>query len=188
MLIEAVPEALTGRIVDWLAGTPAPDPAFTRAVYSALHRLAAQTLAREHGMHTLQPTALLNEAYLSLSQHHAGYRDRGHFFASATLCMRHILVDHARRRNADKRGMQQRSDWDERVADHPAPAPSMDVIALDMALEQLHAADPRRAQVVQLAYFGGFKRDEIAELQGISIRTVDRELRLGEAWLAQALA
>lgn len=102
--------------------------------------------------------------------------------------MRHILVDHARRRRADKRGDGLRIEWNDSAVDAIAPSPDVDLVALDLALNGLQKQDARRAQVVQLAYFGGFKREEIADLTGVSLRTVDRELRLGEAWLAQALA
>jgi RNA polymerase sigma factor (TIGR02999 family) len=187
MLIEAPAEALTGRIATWLAGEPQRDADFARAIYAALHRLAAQALGREGGAHTLQPTALLNEAFLNLSQQCSGYRDRNHFFATATVCMRHILVDHARRRKAEKRGDGLRVEWNDYVVETAVPAMEFDLVALDFALDQLHDADARRAQVLQLAYFGGFKREEVADLLDISLRTVDRELRLGEAWLAQAL-
>lgn len=187
MLIEALPEALTGQIATWLAGEAQRDADFTHAIYAALHRLAAQALGREAGAHTLQPTALLNEAFLNLSQQRDGYRDRNHFFATATLCMRHILVDHARRRKADKRGDALRVEWNDYVVETAAPAMDFDLVALDFALNRLQKADARRAQVLQLAYFGGFKREEVADLLEISLRTVDRELRLGEAWLAQAL-
>jgi RNA polymerase sigma factor (TIGR02999 family) len=189
LMIDVAPEALTGRIGQWLTGTPERDPEFVQAIYAALHRLAAQALAREGGAHTLQATALLNEAFLDLSQRNTRFRDRGHFFATATLCMRHILVDHARRKKADKRGDGLHAEWGEAMQESVVGGTlDVDLIALDLAMDQLHDSDARRAQIVQLAYFGGFKREEIAELLHVSLRTVDRELRLGEAWLAQALA
>jgi RNA polymerase sigma factor (TIGR02999 family) len=188
LLVDSQPEALTDRVHQWLAGSEPQDATLVEAVYSALHRLARSALARESGTHTLQPTALVNETYLELAGHGGDFRDRRHFFATAALCMRHILVDHARRKHAGKRGSGLRVEWNDLVLEQAAEHRDVDLLALDQALDQLQALDARRAQVIQLAYFAGLKREEIAQTLAASVRTVDRELRLGEAFLAEALA
>lgn len=171
-------DAITQQIQSWFGGDSVPD-AVVAAIYGTLHRMAAHALARESAGHTLQPTALLHEAFLELAQRGAAYRDRQHFYATAALCMRHILVDYARRRLAAKRNADR---WTESESDG-----AQRFLDLDAALSRLTGIAPRRAEVLQLCYFGGLKREEIAREIGVSLRTIDRELRLGEAWLAENL-
>jgi len=187
MSADPIQAGLTEQLSHWIGGTPDSHRVVIDRVYPTLHRLAALALARETGPHTLQTTALVHEAYLELSRGNAAWSDRRHFFASAALCMRHILVDHARRKQAGKRGPGQTVALLDQHHDAQAPS-EHDLIELDQALDVLAGVNERRAQTLVLAYFGGMERREIAQTLDVSLRTVDRELRLGEAWLAQALA
>ena len=156
-------------------------------VYDELRTLAAAHLRRERSDHTLQPTALVNEAYLRLvGAHHPPWQDRGHFFRAAAEAMRRILIEHARKRSRQKRGGGRvrvslsdvgPASWDE--PEH--------VLALDEALRRLEEQDPRSAEVVQLRYFGGLSVQETAEALGLSERTVKREWTFARAWLHDAL-
>lgn len=156
-------------------------------VYQELRAMARKRLAGERSDHTLQPTALVNEAYLRLVQGGVSMNDRIHFFATAALHMRSILVDHARARLAEKRGGEQlRVTLGEDLQAAEATQDT-DLLALDAALSTLHAADERTAKVIELTYFGGLQRDEVAQALSVSVPTVDRALRFGRAWLKQAL-
>ncbi len=153
------------------------------AIYDDLRRLALSHLRRERADHTLQPTALVHEAYLKLiDQRATDWNDRLHFFAVATQIIRRILIDHARERKALKRG----GAFD-RVGLDPsgptAPESSVDLLALDEALTDLAALDERQAKIVELRYFGGCTIDEIAELLDVGRRTVDRDWMAAKAWL-----
>jgi RNA polymerase sigma factor (TIGR02999 family) len=137
----------------------------------------------ERGDHTLQPTALVHEAYLKLiDQHSTDWKDRVHFFAVASRIIRRILVDHARERNAAKRGGAR-----ERLAldalDVAAPADGVDLVMLDDALSELGALDATQAQIVEMRYFGGLTIEEIAEALAIGKRSVDRHWQVAKAWL-----
>jgi RNA polymerase sigma factor (TIGR02999 family) len=171
------------------------DGALAQWVYAQLHQIAARALGRERAEHTLQATALVHEAYLELARRQSQFKDRRHFFAHAATCMRNILVDHARRRSAQKRSPESNSGVAQSALDtaRPATVDAQDFdlqqfLDLDAALERLAVRWPRRAEVLRMHYFLGFKRDEVAELLEASVRTIDRELRLGEAWMAEALA
>ena len=186
MATTLAPTALAQQLAQWVGGAHESHREVIELTYATLHRIAARTLAGESGAHTLQTTALVHEAYLELSRRDSAWQDQRHFYATATLCMRHILVDHARRKQAGKRGGGQHIahlDGDMELAARP----EHELLELDQALDELSRLDERRAQTLALAYFGGLERKEIADTLGISLRTVDRELRLGEAWLAQAL-
>jgi RNA polymerase sigma factor (TIGR02999 family) len=180
-----------GRISNWLdearEGRAAALDALAPIVYAELHRLAHAYMRRERVNHTLQATALVNEAFVRLLQErHVAWQNRAHFCAIAANAMRQILIEHARRRAALKRG-----GGAVRVTtvDLPAvaPAPSIDVLALDLALERLAAHDARRAHIVELKYFGGMTIDEIAEVTGTSPATVKRDWVLARAWLRREL-
>lgn len=151
-------------------------------VHQELRRLAAGYMRRERGGHTLQPTALVAEAYLRLvGEDHPEWSDRVHFFAAAARHMRQILVDHARRRRARKRGGGERAvTLDEGLL--PAQS-SDDLVALDDALEALARFDERKARAVELHYFGGLTHEEAGAVLGVHPNTVARELRLARAWL-----
>lgn len=153
------------------------------AVYDDLHRLASSHLRGERANHTLQPTALVHEAYLRLiAQHSTDWNDRLHFFSIASTIIRRILIDHARERRALKRGGAAG-----RVpleAHEPAaPESDIDLLALDEALKDLSQLDARQARIVELRFFGGCTIDEIAELLGVGKRTVDRDWMAAKAWL-----
>ena len=153
-------------------------------VYDELRRLAAQKLAQEQPGQTLQPTALVHEAFLRLVGDRTGarsFKDRGHFFAAAATAMRRILIDNARRKQALKRGGggQQRQPL-ESVA---APEPDEDLLALHEALEKLAAVEPVKARLVELRYFAGLTSEQAAEILDISPTTADRHWAYARAWL-----
>jgi RNA polymerase sigma-70 factor, ECF subfamily len=151
-------------------------------VYSELRRLAAHYLKSERDGHTLQPTALVHEAFLKLVEQDVQWQNRGHFFALAANLMRRILVDYARAYRAEKRGGgEAKVALDEAfVFARERPA---EMIALDEALQKLAEIDPRRSQVVELKFFGGLKNDEIAQVLGVHSNTVLRDWNLARAWL-----
>jgi RNA polymerase sigma factor (TIGR02999 family) len=155
-------------------------------VYAELHMIAGRHLRRERPDHTLQPTALVHEAYLRLLGGSALSADnRVHFLRAASGAMRRVLVDHARARNAQKRGGAVHVTLDDNVAGHDVPM--LDMLALDDALVRLGAAEPRWAQVVELKFFGGLDIPEIADTLGLSPATVKRDWQFARAWLARAL-
>lgn len=156
-------------------------------VYDELRRLAAHRLAGENPGHTLQPTALVHEAYLKLvgSDPRQPWNGRVHFFAAAAEAMRRILIDHARRKHRVRRGgAMQRVELKDLVdIEQIAEREEDDILALDEALTQLAAADPRRAELVRLRYFAGLTLEQAAELLGISRATADRHWSFARAWL-----
>ena len=156
-------------------------------VYADLHSLARRSMSRERSDHTLQPTALVNEAYLRLMRKSTTpILDRTHFFATAARVMRRVLVDHAREREAVKRGGDQRRvEFDEALASEAKPLD--DWIALDAALRGLGVMDPRQARLVEIVYFGGLTLQEAATALGISERTAKRDWRAAKAWLKAEL-
>jgi RNA polymerase sigma factor (TIGR02999 family) len=157
-------------------------------VYGELRRLAAHYLRGERAGQTLQPTALVHEAYLRLLKDRPDrWQNRAHFSAIAAHVMRQILIERARARNAQKRGGgQPRVTFDESLP-AAADAPSIDVLAVDTALERLAALDADQARIVELRYFGGLSIEETAEAMGISPATVKRHWTLARAWLAAEL-
>jgi RNA polymerase sigma-70 factor, ECF subfamily len=157
-------------------------------VYDDLRRLAAWQLQTERPEHTLQPTALVHEAYLKLSsQNPVDWQNKGHFFALAAQIMRRILVDHARARQRDKRGGGQgRATLDEALEMSPPSEPSL--VELDEALNTLARQDARKSLIVELRYFGGLSIEETADALGVSPATVRREWTLAKAWLRHELS
>ena len=153
-------------------------------VYDDLRRLAAHYMRRERREHTLQPTALVNEAYIRLADLKVPWKDRAHFLAVAARLMRRLLVDHARSQQRGKRCAVKVSTDD---AVNVSSKPALDVTALDHALTQFATFDPRKVEIVELRFFCGLSNDEIARALGISRATVQRELRLAKAWLNQQL-
>ena len=151
-------------------------------VYEELRRQAARYLRRERSDHTLQPTALVNEAYLRLvDQRVVNWQNRSHFFGVAAQAMRRVLLDHARARQRDKRGGAAAKV--ELAEDHAqTPGPSIDVIALDESLTRLEGFDPRQSRIVELRYFAGLSVEETAEALSISPATVKREWTMAKAW------
>lgn len=157
-------------------------------VYDDLRRAAVRSLARERSDHTLQPTALVHEAYLRLvGQSGAQWRNAAHFLAVAAQIIRRVLVDHARARACQKRGGHRDKHPLEALA-LAAPAPTVDLIALHEALLRLSMTDPRKAQVVELRFFGGLTVEEVADVVGINARSVERDWQYARAWLYRELA
>lgn len=157
-------------------------------VYKELRKIAGAMMRRERPGHTLQPTAVVNEAFIRLLDgEQAHFENRAHFFAIAARSMRRVLVDHARRRLADKRGgeAQQQVELDEHIA--LTPHQSEEVLGLDEALDHLQRLDARQAQIVEMHYFAGNQVAEIAHLFQISERTVKRELQTARLFLKQQL-
>lgn len=159
-------------------------------VYEELRSLARAHLAGERAGHTLQPTALVHEAYLRLVGGTGGeereYNGRQHFFATAATAMRRILVDHARERNAQKRGGGRRVDLSDR--DAVVVDSDLDLVGLDDALKKLEAVDPRRARVVTFRYFGGLTVEETAAVLDVSPATVKNDWAFARAWLLREMA
>lgn len=157
-------------------------------VADELRSIAAGLLRRERPDHTLQPTALVNEAWIRLFHHEgdAEPRDRKHFFALAAKVMRQVLVDHARRRKRDKRGGgEPQQPLDEALT--AVEVEGVDVLDLDAALVELATLDGRQARVVEMRFFGGLESQEVAEVLGVSLSTVERDWRAARAWLYQRL-
>ena len=152
-------------------------------VYAELRRQAARYLRRERKNHTLQPTALVNEAFMRLvDQRNVRWQNRAHFFGIAAQAMRRVVIDHARTRQRVKRGgVQEAVTLDEAmIAADPRP---IDVLALDEALNRLAALDERQAKIVELRYFAGLSVEETAEVTGLSPATIKREWAMARAWL-----
>jgi len=175
----------------WVHGDRQSLESLAPLVEAELRRIAGAYLRRERGSHTLQPTALVNEAWLRLvKQDPADFESRRHFFALAAQIMRQILVDYARSARAGKRGGGELPITlnDSLAVGVPGAGSIEEFLALNEALEQLAAFSPRQAQVIELRYFGGLNVDESAELLGVSPATISREQRSAEAWLGRAMA
>lgn len=156
-------------------------------VYRELHRIASNHMRAERTGHTLQPTALVNETFLRfLRQGRVDWQNRAQFFAVAAQLMRRLLVDHARRRAAAKRGSA--ITLDEEIARHRGPDRTEEILAVDEVLSQLHELDSRQARIVELRYFGGLSVEETAEVMGISARTVKSDWAMAKGWLRSQLA
>lgn len=178
---------ITRQILAAQRGDAAALDALFPVVYAELRRLARAALARERGGHTLQPTALVHEAYLRLvAQRAAEVSGRAYFFGLAASMMRRILVNHARDRAAQKRGGGAMAVTLSQADDPGGPA--LDVVELHDALEALARLDARQARVVELKFFGGLEIDEIAETVGVSPATVRRDWALARLWLGRELA
>lgn len=177
-------ETVTGLLQAWSAGDEEAGRRLVPLVYRDLRRRAAGLLRREAPGHTLQPTALVHEAYLRLVGQRGQWRNRSQFFGVAAHIMRRILVDHARRRRAAKRDVV-RVPLDESVV--PASGREVDLLGLDEALCELTSMDARQGRVVELRYFGGLTLEEAAEILGVSVATVKRDWSLARAWLFDRL-
>ena len=171
----------------WKEGDPAALDALMPIVYAELRRLARRHMASERSDHTLQHTALVHEAYLALMDMDVGWNNRAHFFAVAARAMRRILVDHARNRKREKRGGELvRVDLDGAAAE-AAASPAMDLEILDDALERLAHIDPRKSEMLEMRYFGGLTQQELSEVLGVSLATVNRDLSSAKEWLRRDL-
>ena len=180
---DAPPKSITQLLVAWGDGDRAALDQLVPLVHAELRRLARGYMRGERAGHTLQTTALVNEAYLRLvEQRHVRWQNRAHFLAIAAQLMRRILVDYARRRQYQKRGggaLQVTLAEAESVAFERTP----DLVALDEALRSLAEIDPRRSQVVELRFFGGLSIEETAEVLKVSPTTVERDWTIAKAWL-----
>jgi RNA polymerase sigma factor (TIGR02999 family) len=177
------PAEVTRLLQRWSVGRQDALDQLVPVIYGELRRLAASYLRRERADHTLQPTALVHEAFLKLvDQRDVRWQNRAHFFGIAAQLMRRILVDHARAHGASKRGAGERPlSLDEALV--AAPSSDVDLLALDEALTRLAAIDSQQSQVVELRFFGGLTMEETAEVLHISPATVGREWTLARAWL-----
>lgn len=181
------PQDLTRLLRAWSDGERRALEELMPLVYDELRRLARSQMRRERPSHTWQPTALVHEAFLRLGDHPAvRWQDRRHFFAVVARTMRRLLVDHARRRDADKRGGGIPALCVETVA-APMASWDEDLIALDHSLTDLYSMDPLKGWIVELRYFGGYSVDETAEMVGVSRATVIRQWRVARAWLYRSL-
>ena len=174
---------LTGLLIEWRQGDKAALDKLTPLIYDEMRRIAHRYVQRERDGHTLQTTALVNEAYLRLTgQQKIEWQNRQHFFAVTAQVMRHVLVDYARRRHYAKRGGEA-----QHIPLEDAAAMSQqraaELVALDEALDELAKLDPRKGRVVELRYFGGLTLEETAEALEISPMTVRRDWRAAKAWL-----
>jgi RNA polymerase sigma factor (TIGR02999 family) len=183
------PQEVSQLLRAWSEGDKAAFDKLMPLVYQELRQMARRYMDRQHASHTLQTTALIHEAYLRLvdCRQEVPWQNRAHFFGVAAKAMRHILVDYARTRQADKRGggaIQVSFDeaavvFEERTAE---------LVALDDALQSLAAFDPRKSQVVELRYFGGLTVEETAEVLKVSPETVARDWRLARTWLSREIS
>ena len=186
-------ENVTQLLVDWGRGDQKALDKLMPLVYSELRRLAGNYLRRERQGHTLQPTALVNEAYLKLiDQRNAHWQNRAQFYGVAAQFMRRILVDHARQRQAAKRGGsdQQRlsiTSAGQLGGKQLATEPAIDLLALHEALNELAEMDPQQGRIVELKFFGGLSIEEIAEVMNIGHATVERDWKMARAWLRRKL-
>jgi RNA polymerase sigma-70 factor, ECF subfamily len=182
---------VTQLLLGWSGGDRSASEQLMAAVYAELHAQAARAMGREIPEHTLQATALVNEAYLRLiDQRRVEWRNRAHFFGVAAQLMRRILVDHARGRDAAKRGGGVRPvtlGHADAAGDATPDEGGVDVLVLHDALERLAAIDPRQARVVELRYFGGMNIEDTAEALDLSPATVKREWAVARAWLRREL-
>jgi RNA polymerase sigma-70 factor (ECF subfamily) len=179
---------VTQLLQDWRRGDRAALDALMPLVEAELHRLARAYMARERAGHTLQPTALVNEAYMRLiGERNMEWQSRAHFIGVAAQLMRFILVDHSRKKRSGKRGglAQQVTLDDGHAVDLPAGA---DVLALDQALKRLETVDARKSRIAELRFFGGLNVEETAEAMSLSEATIHREWRLARAFLQRELA
>ena len=170
----------------WQSGESQAQEQLIGLVYDELRQLARGYMGHERSDHTLQATALVNEAFLRLLRQ-ASFNDRAHFFRAAAQAMRRILVDHARRIKAGTR-IPREERMPLELAAEPGLAPRTDVLALDLALSKLTEVDPDLAQVVELRCFAGLTIPEVAALKGVSEATISREWRMAKGWLRKTLA
>jgi len=177
------PGDVTQLLIELRAGDQDAEAKLIRLVYAELRRLAAHYLRGERPEHTLQPTALVHEAYIRLTKiREVDWQNRSHFFATAANVMRRILVDHARAQLANKReGFRDAISLEEALV--VSPARSSELLALDEALERLAKVSARQSKIVELRFFGGLSEEETGAVLGISTRTVKRDWRVAKAWL-----
>ena len=177
---------VTNLLLEWANGDSSALERLTPIIYHELLRLARARLSRENRDCTLQPTALVHECYLRLAdQTRLQWQNRAHFYAVAANTMRRVLIDQARKRKSLKRGQGVRVTLQTGMDVVRERGP--DVLALDEALKRLAGLDARKGRVIELKFFGGMTSEEISQVMGISVATVGRELRLGQAWLRREM-
>ncbi|HEY7184666.1 MAG TPA: sigma-70 family RNA polymerase sigma factor [Blastocatellia bacterium] len=180
-------ENVTQLLIAWGQGDEAARDELIPLVYETLRRIARRHLRGERAGHTLETAALINEAYLKLVEQSVSWRSRAHFFGIAARLMRHLLVDYARARQRLRRGGDRRR-ISLTAAAGIAQERSVDLMALDEALETLARVDPQRSHIVELRYFGGLTIEETAQVLGVSTPTVERGWRAARAWLQTELS
>jgi RNA polymerase sigma factor (TIGR02999 family) len=181
------PHDVTALLHAWSDGDTAARDRLMGLIYRELRRRAAAHLRGERWNHTLQPTALVNEAYLRLVEQRAPWQNREQFFCVASRIMRRILVDRARRHKMAKRSGQ----WSRVTFDHieaVTPPVDVDVLDLDAALTELASFDPRKSQIAELRFFGGLSLEETGKALGVSLATVERDWQAARAWLFKTLS
>jgi RNA polymerase sigma factor (TIGR02999 family) len=184
----SAPESISQLLLRWSDGDSSAREKLMPLVYNELRRLARKYLRHERANHTLQPTALVNEAYLRLvDQHSVLWQNRAQFFGLAAKLMRNILVDHARSREAAKRGGQHYSVSVSEL-DRVSKSSEVDLVVLHEALERLAAYDNQKSRIVELRFFGGLTIEETAEVLDISHATVERDWKMARAWLRRELS
>jgi RNA polymerase sigma factor (TIGR02999 family) len=186
--VESAKGEVTELLVRFRAGDREAEAQLIPIVYTELRRLASRYFNRERGDHTLEPTALVHEAFLRLAcEDQPAWQDRAHFFGVAARIMRQILVDHARRHHSLKRGGDcQRSTMTEELLVY-SPQKSAELLALDEALQRLAGQDERQCRVVEMKFFAGLNIEQIAAVLNVSPRTVKREWTMARAWLHQEM-
>lgn len=178
---------ITQLLVDWRGGRQQALDEALPLIFDGLHRIAQKYMRLENPGHTLQPTAIVNEAYLKLVDVEIDWQNRAHFFAVAARMMRRILVDHAKAKHRDKRGGDAtRLSLDDVAVSQPSA--DVDVLELDIAMQKLAQFDERKCKIVELQFFGGLNYAEIAAVLKVSEATVDRELRFAKAWLHREMS
>jgi RNA polymerase sigma factor (TIGR02999 family) len=178
---------ITRLLVDWSEGRREALDQLLPAIYQELHKIAGSYLRRERADHTLQPTALIHEAYLRLvGPNVPSFKSRTHFYGVAAHVMRQILVEHARARGAAKRGAGGRKVSLDDITLFSTER-TADLVALDDALTTLAGFDERKSKVIELRFFAGLSLDDTADALGVSVATISRELRLAQAWLQREL-
>lgn len=179
-------EDITRLLGEWRSGNQAALDQLSPIVHQELRRIAVAYMRRERPDHTLQPTALINEAYIRLlGQSGVSFANRAHFFGIAAQIMRQILVDFARKRIAVKRGSGLREELTDAM--QVSVQQSEEVLAVHQALDRLAAFDTRKASIMEMRHFGGLSREEIAEVTGMSLATIKRDMHLAGAWLRREL-
>jgi RNA polymerase sigma-70 factor (ECF subfamily) len=186
--MSALPQDITQLLLTWSNGDESALDQLIPLVYPELRRMARVYMGRENSGHTLQTSALINEAYLRLvNQQQVEWQDRAHFFAVAAQIMRHILVDHARKHQRNKRGGgTEHVPFDDVAVVRDERA--VELLALDDALKQLAAIDARKSQIVELRFFGGLTVDETAGVMKLAPITIMREWRAAKAWLGREVS
>ncbi len=178
---------LTGLLKNWSKGDPVAGDALTPLIYDELHKRAKRLFRGENPAHTLQPTALVHEVYAKLIRVDVDWKDRAHFYALAARMMKRLLINHANGRLAAKRGGDAIKVT--LVDDHmPGASADSDLLDLAVALKKLEAHDARKAELIEMKYFGGMTTEEIASVTDLSVATIGRDLRFARAWLKDQLS